>query len=252
PSARLPEAQSIVERAFTDKDPGKPKGVRRDIEKILGPRGEWSATDCRLLWETCMQHGGHRGKTPLHELNWLRLTGWCLRPGFGAPDDEARIDRMWAIHDEGLLQKNKANWPEWWILWRRIAPGLDTARQGVLFEDVRPWLWRDAKPPPGPHAHGQIEMIQLLAALERLPAEHKQKAGELFWDRADKVGSYWPLGRLGAREPFHGDPADVVPPAIAEAWLQRLLELDWKTAEGASFAAASIARLTGDPARDID
>ena len=57
---------------------------------------------------------------------------------------------------------------------------------------------------------------------------------------------------MGARAPFHGDPADVVPPPVATAWLQALLALDWEKTEGASFAAASIARLTADPGRDVD
>jgi hypothetical protein len=38
---------------------------------------------------------------------------------------------------------------------------------------------------------------------------------------------------------------------VAERWLRRLLELDWEKSEGAAFAAASIARLTGDPSRDV-
>lgn len=252
PSPRVGEARDLLERLFTGDDANKVKSVRRELEKILGSRGQWSAATCRALWETCMELERCRGKTALHELNWLRLSGWCLRPGFGASGDDERLQRMWAVHDAGLLQRAKANWSEWWICWRRIAAGLDRSRQLALFEDVRPWLWREGKPPAGPHAHGQVEMLQLLAALERLPRERKRAAGELFLERAAKIGSYWPLGRLGARDPFHGEPDDVVGPEIAEAWLGLLLELEWNETEGASFAAASIARLTGDPARDID
>ncbi|MCA9711739.1 MAG: hypothetical protein KDK70_38240, partial [Myxococcales bacterium] len=187
-----------------------------------------------------------------HELNWLRLVGWCLRPGFGAPGDDARLDAMWALRPERLHHPSKANWAEWWIGWRRIAAGLPAARQRDLYDDVRPWLWPAGKPPPGPHAHGPVEMMQLLATLERLPADDKRTIGELLLTRAKKLRSYWSLGRVGARTPFHGDPADVVPPAVAQAWLERLLALDWAAAEGAALAAASLAALTGDPARDVD
>ena len=251
PDPRVKEAGAILERAFETGDAGKIKSLRRDVEQVLGPRGQWTAASCRALWDVCMAQTGNRAKSAQHELNWLRLCGWCMRPGFGMPGDDERLDRLWTLHDEGLQQRAKANWPEWWIFWRRIAAGLDRDRQLVLFEDVRPWLWRDAKPPPGPHAHGPVEMLQLLAALERLPPERKQAAGELFLERADKVGSYWPLGRLGARALVHGDDADVVSRDIAEAWLERLLALDWDKTEGASFAAASIARFTGDAARDV-
>jgi molecular chaperone DnaK (HSP70) len=253
PDPRVKEAAELLERAFSGEDLAKIKSVRRDVEKVLGPRGQWTAATCRALWDACMDQASHRAKTDQHELNWLRLCGWCLRPGFGAPGDEERLDRLWVIHDEGLQQRSKANWAEWWISWRRVAAGLDRARQLALFEDVRPWLWREgSKPPPGPHAHGPVEMLQLLAALERLPPEHKKDAGALFLERAEKVGSYWALGRLGARALVHGDPTDVVPRDVAEAWLARLLELDWSKADGAPFAAASIARVTGDAQVDVD
>lgn len=251
---RFPEALAILRRAFAGDDKKAIKGIRNDIEKLLGPRGQWSADTCRALWDACMELSPARAISDVHELNWLRLCGWCLRPGFGAPGDEARLDAMWALREAGVQQRTKANWAEWWITWRRIAAGLHADRQRALYEELKPWLWRDAnaKPPPGPHKHGPMEMMQLLGVLERIPAEAKRESGELLFDRADKLGSYWPLGRVGGRMPFHGDPADVVPPAVAEAWLRRLLELDWAKAEGASFAAASIARLTADPERDVD
>jgi hypothetical protein len=43
----------------------------------------------------------------------------------------------------------------------------------------------------------------------------------------------------------------VVPPETAAEWLQAVLALDWKTIEPAAFAAAQIARLTGDRTRDL-
>jgi hypothetical protein len=159
---------------------------------------------------------------------------------------------MWTLQGEGPKEPTKANWSEWWILWRRIAAGLDRERQLALFEDVRPVLWPPPKPPPGPRPHGPVEMIKLVAALERLPPEHKKAAGELFLERARKVGSYWALGRLGARAPLQGGPDCVVGQETATAWLETLLELDWGAAAGAAFAAASIARHTGDRERDVD
>jgi hypothetical protein len=43
----------------------------------------------------------------------------------------------------------------------------------------------------------------------------------------------------------------VVPAAAAIAWLDALLALDWKKVEGAAAAAANLARLSGDRARDL-
>lgn len=255
---RFNEARRAIEKAYgpgrIGHDPKNAKGLRRDLEGILGGRGQWSSTVCRALFDALWSRRDHRGTTDQHELNWLRLASWCIRPGFGAHGDRDRIDTLWTLHAQGLAHpKSKATWGEWWILWRRAAAGLDAARQRALFEDVRPWLAPPKGPPPqGPRAHGHPEMIRLLAALERLAPADKETAGAWFDAWFGKINSWWPLGRLGARIPFNGDPADAVPAAVAERWLDRLMPLDWQTQDGADFAAVMLARVTGDPARDID
>jgi molecular chaperone DnaK (HSP70) len=251
PAPEIHKARAALRRAFVGDDPKGAKGVRSEIEKLLGPRGEWSAATCRALWKSCMELSAERGRSEEHELAWLRLCGWCLRPGFGAPGDEGRVDRLFEVHDRGLARASRATWVEWWILWRRIAPGLDAARQLALYDDVRPWLFGGA-PASGPRAYGPVEMMQLLAVLERLPIDAKIKAGELLLAQTKRLGSYWPLGRAGARSLLRGDPRQVVPPGVVERWLTHILALDWAKADGAAFAAASIARSTGDPARDVD
>lgn len=250
PDPRVVDARRVLEKALSDKAPALAKGLRRDLEKHLGPRAEWSVSTCRALGDAVLELALKRGGSDEHELNWLRAVGWCLRPGFGDPGDAARLDAMWALRSEGLKKPTKANWSEWWIVWRRLAPGLSAEQQRALYDDVRPWLWRSGKPPAGPAAHGPVEMMQLLATLERLPATEKRTIGELLLERASKLGSYWSLGRVGARVPLSAD-AEVVGPEIAEAWTKKLLALDWATAEGASFAAASLVAITGDPTRDV-
>lgn len=247
---RFADARKQVEKAFAEEAPDKAKTLRKDLEQLLGPRGEWSARVCRALWDVLMPRANQRRLSATHELEWLRLTGWTLRPGYGAPDDSERIEKLWHIHDAGLHHRSKANWSDWWIMWRRVAGGLSEQQQRTLFEDIRPWL-SDAEPPPGPKAHGPVEMLQLLAALEDLAAAQKEAAGEWFLQRTKKVSSWWPLGRLGARELVRAGPEHVVAPAVAERWLQRLLQEDWQRAEGATFAATLMARVSDDPKRDV-
>lgn len=251
PDPRTAAALERLHESFAARDPKQIKGLRRELEKLLDPRAQWSVSTCRHLGDALLGLAKRRGNSDEHELNWLRLVGWCLRPGFGDPGDAARLDAMWALRAEGLCVPTKASWAEYWIAWRRLAPGLDATRQRMLLDDVRPWLWRSGKPPAGPPVHGPVEMMQLLATLERLPSSEKQTIGALLLERAKKLGSYWSLGRVGARIPLQGEAADVVPPGVAEAWLARLLALDWATAEGASFAAASLAASTGDPTLDV-
>ena len=64
--------------------------------------------------------------------------------------------------------------------------------------------------------------------------------------------NYGPLGRLGARVPMVGSVADVVAKDVAARWIDKVLEADLKTADGAAFAVAQMARRTGDRARDVD
>ncbi|TPV97261.1 MAG: molecular chaperone DnaK [Myxococcales bacterium FL481] len=251
PDPAVAAVDELLTRGLGQRDPGAAKRVRQDLEQVLGPRGRWSAATCRALFAKLMAHEPGRETSDQHELAWLRLCGWCLRPGLGHPGDPARVDELWALHDRGLLHPSKANWSQWWVLWRQVAAGLDATRQQRLFASVEPWLWREGKPPAGPHAHGPVEMMQLLAALERLHPSTKVRIGELLWTRIRKLGSYWALGRVGARAPFVGDRQHVVAAATAAAWVERLCDVDWTAANGAGFAAASMARRTGDPHLDV-
>src|SRR5690606_33921445 len=119
-------------------DLGGAKALRGALEEKLGPRGDWPADVCRALADALLEVRGGRGHDAAHELSWLRLVGWCLRPGHGAPGDRARMDTLWQVHQEGLRHPTRSNGPEWWILWRRVAPGLDRARQGILLDELAP------------------------------------------------------------------------------------------------------------------
>lgn len=249
---KFDQAAVAFGNAMGSDDPKLARGLRRSVEKTIGPRGQWSAATCRALWSVCLEHEPRRGASDQHELSWLGLAGWALRPGYGAPEDDARIDALWGLREAGLRRVSKASWPQWWILWRRVAAGLDSSRQVQLFEELEPWLWRSgAASVEGPHKHGPVEMMQLLSGLERIPRDAKERCGDLFLERAKKIGSYWPLARVGARVPVRADPEDAVDSAVAQRWASALLALDWDAAEGAAFAAASLGRLTGDARRDL-
>ena len=60
------------------------------------------------------------------------------------------------------------------------------------------------------------------------------------------------VGRIGARRPFYGSAHNAVPREVAEEWVTRVLKADWKKVAPAAFAAALIARRSGDRARDLD
>ncbi len=99
------------------------------------------------------------------------------------------------------------------------------------------------------------DMVRLSASLERVPTLHRIEVGKWLLERlqrpSEKAHTWWALGRVGARESLYGSAHTVVPAEIAAGWLEAVLALDWKRVEPAAFAAAQIARLTGDRSRDL-
>jgi len=77
---------------------------------------------------------------------------------------------------------------------------------------------------------------------------------------AVREASAWALGRLGTRVPVYGPLNTLVPVEVAEAWTQRLLELDADPAfvrragelpPSAVFVGVQLTRRTGDRYRDV-
>jgi len=242
--------RQLLERVFEGRqgdDPKEAKRLRKDLERELGPRAKWSSTVCRALADALMSHVDGRSRSVQHELAWLRILGWGLRPGVGSPGDVGRIDRVWGLFEAGPVHPDhKAVWTDWWILWRRAGMGLETERQQALFAAVEPWLDPNQQPPSDVRMGGQREMIRMVSVLERIAPGDKVRAGGWMLQRRKKLGSWWALGRLGARRPAAGEP---IAPDTAAQWLDVLLELDWASADGAAFAAARIAQRRDD---DLD
>jgi molecular chaperone DnaK (HSP70) len=259
----LEDARAQVERFYGKRaavDPGGVKGLARALEKRLGPREGWSTPLVRELWAALHAGRGRRRRSADHERVWLQLTGFCLRPGFGAPLDGWRAAETWRAFAEGLqFQADARAWQAWWVTWRRIAGGLDEAAQGRLLDSIEPFLAPrpPGKPPPrvpGVKPEALDEMVRLAGSLERVPPARKLAAGEALLARAGVDGPaphlLWALGRLGARVPFHASAHLVAPPAVAEEWIERLLALDAPRGELA-FALAQLARRSGDRVRDV-
>ncbi|MEE2757349.1 MAG: Hsp70 family protein [Myxococcota bacterium] len=256
--------EDIVRRTYgkprKDVDPREIKWIRKSLEEALdGTRDTWPATTCRAVWD-CLKVGARRRRrSERHEATFFHLTGFCLRPGFGDGFDEWRMGEVWKFFEPGIhFFKDAETWNAWWIMWRRISGGLDAAAQLALLDRIEPWLrpsleMRNRKKPK---YLGAEEAIRLVGALERIPIDRKIDWGRWFLEQASDVSQAgrpaWCLARLGARQPFYGSPHLVIPPDVAQEWLESLLAMDWRKVSQAAFAAASIARMTGDRARDVD
>lgn len=239
----------------------KIKTLRQDLEKLLGERERWDTALLRELFGALLAGVKRRRRSADHERLWLNLASYCLRPGFGYPVDDYRVDQVFALYSEGVQFAPDAQvWSQWWILWRRIAGGLDEARQNAILDDLLHYIEppgpRPKARPKGPKALGLEDMVRLAGALERVGSARKIAVGKALFARLAKNeisagAGYWALGRIGARAPLHGSAHSVVPRPVAEEWLTTVLALDLRTVEQAAFCVAQLARLTNDRERDV-
>ncbi len=174
---RFAEARALVELYYGKKpapvDKRDVRGLTRALEKALGPREGWNVPVLRELWAALHAGMARRRRSADHERLWLSLTGYALRPGFGAPLDAWRAGETFSAFGEGLqFQAEPRNWQAWWVLWRRIAGGLDDAAQNRVLDALVPFLPpsdpRRGKPRvQGVKPEAVDEMIRLAAGLER-------------------------------------------------------------------------------------
>jgi molecular chaperone DnaK (HSP70) len=265
---RYPEALDRIERIFGSRaqrvEAKEVRQLRQQLEKLLGSRERWDTPLLRHLFDALWQRSRGRRRSADHERLWLNLAGYCLRPGFGYPLDDWRCEQLWSIFEAGVQHRQDSQTcAEWWTLWRRTAGGLEREAQLRLLEDFAFNLQADAaerkRRPATLVAGGEDDMLRLAASLERIPPEYKVEIGDWMFGRMKRPdGSLapdermlWAIGRIGARSPFYGSAHDVVAPDTALQWLELLFSLDWRRIDAAGFAAAHLARMTGDRTRDL-
>jgi hypothetical protein len=273
------EARQWVEKIFggrsgTSVAKGGPRGAPpKDVkqlwaalEKTLGPREDWRLPVLRELWSVLFAGASRRRRSAEHERVFFQLLGYTLRPGFGYPLDDWRCEQSAGLFAESVqFHNDKSVWKEFWVLWRRIAGGLNANRHAEFWSYLKPYLAGRVPPrpaknlvkPKGLQPEGTDEMARLAASLEHLTWKEKLELGDWIaarlLDSAKASGPWpWALGRLGARAPIYGSIHQVVPPEKATEWVARVLDPQVARLEGALFALAQLARLTGDRTRDLD
>ncbi|MDA8092546.1 MAG: hsp70 family protein [Betaproteobacteria bacterium] len=257
------EAAQRIDRIFGAQgqpvEPRDLKHLRHDLERWLGMRETWDTALLRELFALLWERARRRRRSPDHERLWLNLAGYCLRPGFGYPLDDWRATQLWSIFPSGVqYARDSRVWSEWWTLWRRVAGGLPEKAQIEILDALALSSHTPeaaARKSPTAKVQGYDHQVRLAASLERLPIERKIALAEgLFPQLAvpqEQPLVCWAIGRIGARIGLYGSPHAVIAPEIAADWLRRLLAVDWKTVEPAAFAAAQIARMTGDRTHDL-
>lgn len=269
--SEIDAGRSAVRAAFEAASPSADAGVARLVKHLESaldaPRAQWPPSALRALWDPLRDLAETRLKTPQHEARWLNLAGYCLRPGLGFPLDDVRIKALWPVFHAGVKSNKETQcWVEWWVLWRRVAAGLNRSHHEEIFRRLQPFLLapkggsgtkKPTRPKPAPHE--LAEMWRCAAALERLDVEPKEALGAALIERLKRPEpnnpALWCLGRIGARVPLYGPANTVIAPGIAERWAETLLARDYtpgREATDAVFALSALGRVSNDRARDID
>lgn len=250
--AALAAAEALIPAAF-ETDEIEPQQLPARLEQTLGlGRNSWPLGAIRKLADGMIALSEQRKRSAAHELRWLNLCGFCLRPGFGFPGDDFRIEQARRVYATGLQFANQVqNEIEWWIFWGRVAGGLNKNQQNDIFQRLAATLLpRGGKRPPRVNPSLLREMWRTAASLELLPVGVKTQLGDELMTRVTKNDfvdtGLWCLARLGARKLFYGPTNQVLPPATVTRWVEALLKIP-----KAADAAASLARITGDSTRDL-
>jgi len=239
--------------------PREVKDLFRLLEKLLGPREHWTLELSRQLFDLVGPKHKSRRRSLEHERLYWMLSGYLLRPGFGHPLDRTRLSNIAHLFAEGLTFADEIrSWQQFFVAWRRLAPGLQEQEQLALFETLLPHLSPSitrGKKKPAFRPLAEPEMLECAALLERLPGDKRTGLGEAIlertWTKRDPL-LWTALGRVGARVPVYASLHHVVPARHVEGWLDHLLREKWEQLPSAPLAAVQMGRLTGDRARDVD
>jgi molecular chaperone DnaK (HSP70) len=251
----LKNSLDLIQAVFAPnaKSPMMPEEVPARLEQTMGlGRNSWPLAAIRQLADAFLAAADGRKKSPAYEIRWLNLCGFCLRPGFGYPGDDFRIEQTRRTYAGGVTHGNQVQCEiDWWIFWGRVAGGMNRNQQTDVYQRISGFLLpRGARKPQRINPSLLREMWRAAASLELLPIGVKTELGDALVRRV-KTGDFkeselWCLSRLGARKLFYGPMNLVVPPATATRWVEALLNT-----AGAGEALAAIARHTEDPTRDL-
>ena len=260
--ARFLEAEASVARVFgksrKDVTEREVKDLRMALERSLGPRASWDLELSRKLSDRLISEQKARQRSEDHERVFWMLLGYCLRPGFGHPQDRERMGQIWPAFDVGLSYREaERSWQQYWIAWRRIAGGLAADQQGRIRELLDPVLAPPElklKKPKNFRPLAHDDLLALASHLERVDAASKVQLGHWILERtwSDRDPRLWThLGRVGARVPAYASAHHALRGNIVERWVEQLLRERWSDVSTAAASALSLARLTGDQVRDL-
>jgi molecular chaperone DnaK (HSP70) len=236
----------------------EPEALPARLEQTLSlGRASWPLSAIRKLSDVFLERADVRKAAAAYEFRWLNLCGLCLRPGFGFPGDDYRLEQARRIFSQGIAFPNQVqNEIEWWIFWGRLAGGLNKNQQADLFQRIAGTLLPRKNQRLRVNSSLLRETWRCAASLELLPVQTRTELGDALLarvqagskegGRAAIASDLWCLSRIGARQLFYGPINQVLPAATAQRWIDGLRKVP-----GAGETIAAVGRRTGDASRDL-
>jgi hypothetical protein len=271
PETQVQEAAGLIRATYAGGSAApSPRDLTKALEAALdASRQDWPTGLCRRLWDFLAEAADQRRASPAHLSRWYNLVGYCLRPGFGDSLDRFRVEQLWkTLHapprptpgSKAPAARPMEGGADYWIMWRRVAGGLNLQLQNALYNRLRAVLMpAKAKAAVKPPANELAEMWRAVASLERIDLKQKELLGQMILKSVRRSPvpnhAFWALTRLGARVLLYGPLNAVVHHQTAETWLDAVLNfapgndserLAW------AFCLAQLARRSGQRALDVD
>ncbi|MFN7923621.1 MAG: Hsp70 family protein [Bryobacteraceae bacterium] len=230
----------------------EPEALPAKLEQTLAlGRNSWPLSAIRKMADVFLELADGRRKSPALEARWLNLASLCLRPGFGFPGDEYRVEQARRIFANGMAFPNSVEAEsQWWIFWGRVAGGLNRNQQADIYQRLSATILPRKGHKVRVNSSLLREMWRCACSLELLPAGTRTELGDSLMGRIRsgdfRESELWCLARLGARDLFYGPLNQVLPPATVARWVDGLGKVPI-----AAEALASMARRTGDAYRDL-
>ncbi|MEM1226190.1 MAG: Hsp70 family protein [Planctomycetota bacterium] len=241
--------RDIIASVFGD-GKERPSRLMKRLQEALGQsRDGWPPVLLRQMWSSLLEYESGRRRSPAHEICWLNLLGFSLRPGYGVAVDDWRTSRTWRSVQGKLIHDDPRVRVEASIVWRRIAGGLTSGQQSQLASAAFKRLESNTSKSAARRAGEVTETWRLVGSLERLTLD--QKADWLTLAERDLENAsmspwhlpvIWALGRLASRVPAYGPVNLVLSPSHATDVVSRVLRRSsWTEDSDESLAVTSLA-----------
>ena len=245
---------ALVEAVFSPTGTGAPEELPAKLEQTFGlGRNSWPSDLIRSLADKFLELAEGRKKSAQHEIRWLNLCGLCLRPGFGYPGDDLRIEQARRIYAAGMAFGNQVEVErEWYIFWGRVAGGLNKNQQADIYQRIAQYLLpKGNKKVQRINTSLQREMWRTASSLEHLPAGTRTELGDALVKKLRNndgaASELWCIARIGSRKLFYGPTNQVLPASTASRWVESLAKVP-----NATETLVRLAQKTGNVTLDVN